>query len=179
MNIAAYILAILFAFTYAADKPFASAAAQVAPISDVSTTGNHITFSHDKRGGGGTFHAKNFMTIHINNNNAEGYKVYMRAKKGALSYKTQPIVDGDNLDYYLQCDDFLSAQDGFIVSAPPRINMKANHETLVYNVKNPKNTTYNATANCSLTLASGEKLAENFFGEYSETIDVRIENYHQ
>lgn len=156
---------------YAGLDQFASAENDIDRISKISVSGNNIAFS------GNTLQGKHFITIHLSNNTAEGYKVYLQAKKGILSLKDKSTRDGEGIDYHLQCDDFISAKNGFIVHASPVTNLFPGQEVVIYNVKNPRNVTIDAKTRCSLSLAPGEKINEHFSGKYTETITVRIENY--
>ena len=120
------------------------------------------------------FNGNQFIRLEISNNSANGYKVYATSSHGKLKSGYRSVV-GNEIEYRIICDAYQTVTEGFTVISSGQVNLSPNVKTLIYNVNQPENVTDRAKPFCSLVLAPGEHLRDNFAGNYSDTINFVME----
>ena len=143
-------------------------------IESLSVNNHNGIKIHNSANGRYQFNGKQFIRLEISNNSAKGYKIYATSRYGILKAGSK-TVEANEIRYRIICDAYKTVSGGFTVVSSGQINLGPNVKTLIYDVNQPENVTDRAKPFCSLVLAPGEHLRDNFAGNYSDTINFVIE----
>lgn len=144
-------------------------------IESISVNNHNGIQIYNQRHGQAQFKGNQFIRLEISNNSPKGYKIYATSVNGKLKTGHRS-VPGAEIQYLMVCDAYKTNVDnGFTVLSSGQIKLNPKVKTLVYDVNQPANVTDRAKPFCSLVLAPGEHLHDNFAGNYSDTINFVME----
>lgn len=139
-------------------------------VESISVNNHNGIQIYNQRHGQAQFKGNQFIRLEISNNSPKGYKIYATSVNGKLKTGHRS-VPGAEIQYLMVCDAYKTNVDnGFTVLSSGQIKLNPKVKTLIYDVNQPSNVTDRAKPFCSLFLAPGEHLRDNFAGNYNDNI---------